>query len=113
MFLGTLAFLALLGSAFLGALVLVAGLILAVTKTWRRAGVLALVAGLLGAVLGACLLFALEFLLDVGHSPIGVWFLFEAAGFGWLGLFSLGAFVGIVVLGRPTRWADRHREANT
>ena len=112
MFLGTLAFLVLLGSAFLGALVLVAGIVLAVTKAWRRAGVLALSAGLFGAVLGAGALLGLEALLGATHSPLGVWLLFGAAGFGWFGLVSLGTFVALVVLGRPTRWADRRREAN-
>jgi hypothetical protein len=112
MFLGTLAFLSLLGSAFLGGVVLVAGLVLAVTKTWRRAGLLALAAGLLGALPGVGILLALEFLLGVAHSPLGVWLLFAAAGFGWLGLLSLAMFVAVVVFGRPTRWADRRREAN-
>src|SRR5262249_55558961 len=105
MWLGALAFLALVGSAFLGAAMFVAGLVLAVTKTWRLAGVLVLAAGSFGAMLGSGALLAIELLLGAARSPLSFWLLFGAAGFGWLGLISLGAFVGVVVFGRPTRWA--------
>ena len=101
---GMLILLALIGSAFLGAVMLVAGLALLLTRTWRRAGVLVLGAGTLGALIGVILPAA-------NHTPVAMWLLFGAAGFGWAGLVSLAAFVIVVVLGQPTRWADHRRGA--
>jgi len=111
MIMGTLVLLALIGSAFLGIVILIAGSALLFTRTWRRAGLLVLGGGIFGAFLGVALLLGLEALLASDHSPVGVWLLFGAAGFGWTGLVSLAAFVIVVVLGQPTRWADHRRGA--
>lgn len=108
-----LGFLALAASAFLGAVVLIAGLALLVTRTWRRAGGLVLCAGALGAVLGVLALLAVRLLL-APTPPAGLeaWLLFGAAGFGLAGFFALAAFTVVFLFGRPTRWADRRRGAH-
>jgi hypothetical protein len=112
MILGTLAFLALVASACLGVAVLFAGVALTLTRTWRRLGLLTLGGGTFGALLGVVVLLVLEALLSVSsRSPLAVWLTFGAAGFGWGGMLSGGAFVAVLLLGRPTRWADRQRGA--
>jgi hypothetical protein len=113
MILGTLAFLALVASACLGILMLIAGVALTFFKKWRSLGALIFGGGIFGALLGALALAVIEALLSVSsHSPLGVWLAFGAAGFGWSGLLSGGALLAIRVLGQPTRWADRQRGAN-
>ena len=96
--LGALAFVALVGSAFLGAVMLVVGIVLSVTKVWRQFGVLILCAGALGSSIGALVLLGLEALLNAAsQSPLEVWLLFGAAGFGWAGLLSAGAIAAIAL----------------
>jgi ABC-type phosphate transport system permease subunit len=113
MILGTLAFLALVASACLGILMLVASVVLIFFKNWRSLSGLIFCGGIFGALLGALALVVLEALLSVSfRSPLGVWLAFGAAGFGWGGLLSGGAFLAIRILGQPTRWADRQRGAN-
>jgi len=108
-----LGFLALAASALLGALMLIAGFALVLTRTWRLAGMLVLSAGALGAVLAVLALLVIRLLLG-SSSPLGLeaWILFGAAGFGWAGFFSLAAFAILFLFGRPTRWADRRRGAD-
>jgi hypothetical protein len=113
MILGMLGFFVLVGSAFLGVAMLIAGLALAWTQSWRRVGVLVLCAGAFGALLGVLVLLGLEALLGTAsQSSIEARLLFGAAGFGWAGLLSLVAFLMVILFGRPTRWADRRRGAN-
>jgi hypothetical protein len=113
MILGTLAFLALVASACLGILMLVAGVVLIFFKNWRSLSGSIFGGGIFGALLGVLALVVLEALFSISHrSPLEVWLAFGAAGFGWGGLLSGGAFLAIRILGQPTRWADRQRGAN-
>jgi hypothetical protein len=108
-----LGFLALAASALLGSVMLIAGLALALTRTWRSAGMLVLSAGVLGAALAVLALLAIRLVL-AASSPAGLeaWILFGAAGFGWAGFLALAAFAVLFLFGRPTRWADRRRGAD-
>jgi hypothetical protein len=113
MILGTLAFLALVVSACLGLLMLVVSVALTFLKNWRSLGGLIFGGGVFGALFGTLALVVLEALLSPSsRSPLLVWLVFGAAGFGWGGLLSGGAFLAIRILGQPTRWADRQRGAN-
>lgn len=104
MTLGILAFLALLASACLGAAMLVASLVLTLTKRWRRLGALVLYGGMVGALLGVLVLLVLEALSPApSSSSLEVWLTFGTAGFGWGGFLSGGAFVAIRVLRHSTR----------
>ena len=107
-----LGFLALAASALLGALILIAGFVLVLTRTWRLAGMLVLCAGVLGAVLGVLALFVIRLLLGSSPASLEAWLLFGAAGFGLAGFCALAAFTIVFLLGRPTRWADRRRGAH-
>ena len=83
---------------------LVASLVLTLTKRWRRLRALILYGGVFGALLGVLVLLVLEALSSKSSRPsLDVWLTFGAAGFGWGGFLSGGAFVAIRILGHPPR----------
>ena len=110
MVLGLVVFLILAGSAVLGVLMLLIGAGLSASRRWRRAGVIALSAGLCGSLLSVLGLLALT--LSMGsRASTETWVLFAAAGFGWGALVALGFYVLASLLGHPNRWVDRKRNA--
>jgi hypothetical protein len=112
MILGAVAFLLLIGSAVLGVVMLLIVFGLIVTRTWRRAGVVILCAGVIGSVLGLSALFVLNRVTGNAQTPVETWILFAAGGFGWAALVSTGVVALTVLLRQPNRWVERRRNAN-
>jgi hypothetical protein len=111
MILGAVFLIALLGSALLGVVTLLAAVVLIMNRALRRVGTIILCSGLVGAALGLLALFMLHWALNT-ESPAEMWLLFGAAGFGWAALFSAIVLVLIAWLRQPTRWVERKRNAN-
>ncbi|MBX3666053.1 MAG: hypothetical protein KF834_10250 [Burkholderiales bacterium] len=112
MILGTAIFLVLMGSAVLGAVMLLISLGLTLTRTWWRAGLIIFGAGVIGAALGVMALVILSWLLGLLDTPAETWIMFSAAGFGWASLVSGSVLVLIAMLRQSNSWVERRRHSN-
>jgi hypothetical protein len=110
MVLGLAAFVLLSASALLGGLMLITTVLLSASRKWRRQGLLALCAGLSGALFAALGLAALAWLSEARVSA-EAWLLFACAGFGWGAFGSLAFYAVIIFFKQPNRWIDRRRSS--
>ena len=112
MILGAAMFLVLMGSAVLGVVMLLIASGLAVTRVWRRAGLIMVSAGAIGAALGLLALLVLNWLLGPTDTPVETWMVFGAAGFGWAALMSGIVTALIALLRQPNSWSERRKHSN-
>jgi hypothetical protein len=112
MILGAAVFLFLTGSAILGVVMffIVSGLIVA--RTCRRAGLIMMLSGVIGAALGVITLVVLNWLLGPSDTPAKTWMVFGAAGYGWAALVSGGLVALIALLRQPNSWIERRKHGN-
>ena len=112
MVLGLVFLVAIWASAALGVAMLVTGTGLAISRRWRKWGLVVLAAGVVGASLGCVGLGILAWWLSSGQGSTEQWLLFGAAGFGWGALAATGILLLFAWLEVPNRWSDRRKHGN-